>query len=103
MAELIPLGNRVLVVPNEAVEKTSGGIILPDKAKHKPLQGVVKSVGNEVYTVAPTDEIVYGNFTGFEVNYADTKYVMLTEDEVICVVGDPVEYAKRFKDSSDDA
>ena len=59
-----PLSDRVLIEPAPAEEVTSGGIIIPDSAKEKPLKGTVKAVGNgtkdEAMVVKPGDTVLYG-------------------------------------------
>lgn len=63
-----PLADRVLIKPAAAEEKTVGGIIIPDTAKEKPLQGEVVAVGNgtkdEEMVVKPKDKVLYGKYAG---------------------------------------
>jgi len=68
--QIVPLGDRILVKPLEAEEKTKGGIILPDTAKEKPQEGKVVAVGKgkvledgrvQPLEVKPQDTILYGN------------------------------------------
>ena len=61
-----PLADRVLILPAPAEEKTIGGIIIPDTAKEKPLQGKVVAVGNgtkdEAMEIAVGDQVLYGKY-----------------------------------------
>ena len=65
-----PLSDRVLIEPAAAEEVTSGGIIIPDSAKEKPLKGIVKAVGNgtkdEAMVVKVGDTVLYGKYAGTE-------------------------------------
>ena len=65
-----PLADRVLILPQPAEEKTIGGIIIPDTAKEKPLQGKVVAVGNgtkdEEMLIAVGDQVLYGKSRGSE-------------------------------------
>ena len=67
-----PLADRVLVEPAAAEEKTVGGIIIPDTAKEKPLQGKVLAVGNgtkdEEMFVKEGDTVLYGKYAGTELD-----------------------------------
>ena len=65
-----PLADRVLVKPAPAEEKTIGGIIIPDTAKEKPLQGEVIAVGN-----------------GTEVELDGTKYLIMRQSDVLAILG----------------
>ena len=68
-----PLADRVLVLPAPAEEKTIGGIIIPDTAKEKPLQGKVVAVGNgtkdEEMVLKVDDVVLYGKYSGTEVEF----------------------------------
>jgi len=77
--DLKPLADRVIVKPKEAEEKTSGGIILPDTAKEKPVEGTIVAVGpgrtadnGELIktTVKVGDKVLYGKYSGTEVTIA---------------------------------
>lgn len=81
-----PLGDRVLVKPVNANEKTSGGIIIPDTAKEKPQKGEVVAVGNGAegheMTVKSGDMVIFGKYAGTEIAFEDEKYLILKEDEI---------------------
>ena len=90
-----PLRDRVLVKRLESEEKTKGGIIIPDAAKEKPLEGKVMAVGGgkllEDGTVRPLDlkvgdKILFGKYTGTEVKIDGEEMVLLREDDVLAVI-----------------
>ena len=68
-----PLADRVLILPAPAEEKTIGGIIIPDTAKEKPLQGEVVAAGNgtkdEEMTLKVGDKVLYGKYSGTELEF----------------------------------
>ena len=72
-----PLADRVLIKPAPAEEKTAGGIIIPDTAKEKPLQGEVLAVGNgtkdEEMVLKAGDTVLYGKYAGTEVELDGEK------------------------------
>jgi len=90
-----PLGDRVVVEPLEAEEKTKGGIILPDTAKEKPQEGKVVAVGkgkvNDKGEIIPMevkvgDKVLYGKYAGTEVTVDDKQYIILKEDDILAIV-----------------
>lgn len=86
-----PLADRVLVLPAPAEEKTIGGIIIPDTAKEKPLQGKVVAVGNgtkdEEMVLKEGDEVLYGKYSGTEVEFDGTKYLIMRQSDVLAILG----------------
>ena len=78
-----PLGDRVLVLPAPAEEKV-GGIIIPDTAKEKPLHGKVVATGNgtkdEEMFLKEGDEVLYGKYSGTELEYEGAKYFIMRGD-----------------------
>ncbi len=90
-----PLDDRVLVEPIEAEEKTTGGIVLPDTAREKPQRGVVISKGpgkllddgnRGEMDVNLGDEVVYGKYSGTEIEYAGGQLVVLREGDILGIV-----------------
>ena len=73
-----PLADRVLILSAPAEEKTIGGIIIPDTAKEKPLQGEVVAVGHgtkdEEMVLKVGDTVLYGKYSGTEIEYEGVKY-----------------------------
>jgi chaperonin GroES len=77
-----PLRDRVLVKRLESEEKTKGGIIIPDAAKEKPLEGKVMAA----LDVKVGDKILFGKYTGTEVKVDGEEMVILREDDVLAVI-----------------
>ena len=92
---LKPLSDRVVVEPAAAEEKSSGGIILPDTAQEKPQQGTVVATGPGKISDTGTlvemsvkdgDKILYGKYSGTEVNVAGTDYIIMRESDILAVM-----------------
>ena len=85
-----PLADRVLVAPDAAEEKTASGIIIPDSAKEKPQRGKVIAIGNgkkdEPITVKVGDSVLYGKYSGTEINVAGQEYLIMRESDIYAVV-----------------
>ena len=85
-----PLADRVLVQPAPAEEKTVGGIIIPDTAKEKPLQGKVLAVGNgtkdEAMVLKEGDTVLYGKYSGTEVELDGEKYLIMRQSDVLAIL-----------------
>ena len=94
MATLKPLGDRVVVKPKEAEEKTDSGLYIPDSAKEKPQQGTVVSVGpgrtengNKIdMTLSEGDQILYGKYAGTDVTLDGEEYLIMRESDIFGVV-----------------
>ena len=85
-----PLADRVLIQPAPAEEKTVGGIIIPDTAKEKPLQGTVLAPGNgtkdEEMVLKAGDRVLYGKYSGTEVELDGEKYLIMRQSDVLAVL-----------------
>ena len=81
-----PLGDRVVVEPSTQKEKTESGIILPDTVQDKPQEGKVLAVG-DCETIKKDDLILYPKYTGTEVNHDGQDVLIMSEKEVLAVVG----------------
>ena len=90
-----PLADRVIVKPQEAEEVTKGGIILPDTAKEKPMQGDIVAVGNGKVaddgtkvdlTVKVGDKVLYGKYSGTEVTIDGNEYLIMRESDIFGIV-----------------
>ena len=86
-----PNEDRVLVEPAEAETKTASGIIIPDTAKEKPLQGEVVAVGNgtkeEEMILKVGDTVLYGKYSGTEIEHEGVKYLMMRQSDVLAILG----------------
>ena len=91
-----PLGDRVLVKALEAVEKSKGGIVLPDTAKEKPQEGKVIAVGKgrllddgtmKPLEVKAGDKILFGKYSGTEVTTKEgEEYLIMREDDILAII-----------------
>ena len=85
-----PLADRVLVKPAEAEQKTAGGIIIPDTAKEKPLQGTIVAAGNgtkdEEMVLKEGDNVLYGKYAGTEIEFEGEKYLIMRQSDVLAVI-----------------
>jgi chaperonin GroES len=93
---LKPLGNRLVVEPIEQEEITATGIVLPDTAKEKPMQGEVVAVGNGriaddgkliPMNLKVGDKVLYGKYAGTEVNIDGEEYLIMRESDVFAIIG----------------
>ena len=84
-----PLADRMLVLPAPAEEKV-GGIIIPDTAKEKPQRGKVIAVGegtkDDKMVLKAGDEVLYGKYSGTEIESEGTKYLIMRQSDVLAVV-----------------
>jgi chaperonin GroES len=94
--KLIPLNDKIVVERLEADDKTAGGIILPDTAKEKPKQGKVLAVGEgkalengkrAAFQVKVNDRVLFTSYSGSEVTVDGKEYLIMTEDDILAVVG----------------
>lgn len=85
-----PLADRVLIEPTAAEEVTMSGIIIPDSAKEKPLKGKIIAVGNgtkdEPMVLKEGDVVLYGKYSGSEIEFEGVKYLMMRQGDVLAVV-----------------
>jgi len=95
--KIVPLQDRVLVRRLEEEEKTKGGIIIPDTAKEKPVEGKVIAVGKgrvkEDGTVTPLevkagDKILFSKYAGTEINIDGEEHLMMREDDILGIIKD---------------
>lgn len=89
-----PLDDRVVVEQSAAEEKTAGGIVLPDTAKEKPHRGKVIAVGTGKLldsgkrgsmSVKVGDEVLYGKYSGSDVEVDGSKYVIIKETDILAI------------------
>ena len=93
--KLKPLDDGVVIKQSDAEEKTAGGIILPDAAKEKPQIGKVVATGpgklldngkRNSMSVKKNDHVVYGKYSGSEVEIDSEKFVILKESDILGIV-----------------
>ena len=94
-AKIQPLGDRVVVEPLEAEEKSSGGIVIPDTAKEKQQKGKVIAVGkgrvSEEGKITPlevkvNDQVLFSRYSGTEIKIAGTDYLIVKEDDILGII-----------------
>ncbi|MBN2383466.1 co-chaperone GroES [bacterium] len=92
-----PLHDRVIVERLAETETVKGGIIIPDTAKEKPQQGIVKAVGpgkmgkdGQVMnlTVKEGDKVLFGKYSGTDVKIDDNEYLIMREDDILGIIKD---------------
>ncbi len=81
-----PLNMRVVVKPAEAEETTASGLYIPDSAKEKPQQGTVVAI-SKITSLAIGETVIYGKFTGTEVEIEGEDYLILKESDIFAVIG----------------
>jgi chaperonin GroES len=92
---ITPLHDRVLVRRLEEKESVKGGIIIPDSAKEKPQEGEVIAVGSGrrekgeliPLDVKPGDRILFGKYSGNDINIDGEEYMIMKEDEILAKLG----------------
>lgn len=92
-----PIGDRVLIKRMEPKEQVKGGIIIPDTAKEKPLEGTIVAVGEGRYdekgklipmSVKEGQKVLVGKYAGTEIKIDDVEHVIVREDEILGIVED---------------
>ncbi len=93
--KLLPLGDRLVVQREESLEKTAGGIVLPDSAKDRPTRGTVVSVGDgrmletgkrSVLQVKAGDRVLFTSYAGEQIEIDGEEYLLMSESEVLAVI-----------------
>jgi chaperonin GroES len=96
MANIKPIGDRVLVKPLEEKEVKKGGIIIPDSAKEKPQEGEVVALGTGklddkgvkiAFTVKKGDKVLISKYGGTEIKIDGQAYQILREDDILGILG----------------
>lgn len=80
-----PLGQGVLIAPEEAQEKTDSGIFIPENAREKHRRGTAIAVGPEVKEVCVGDKVMYGKLGGNEMKSKGKAYLLMNEDMIFAV------------------
>ncbi len=96
MASIQPLGDRVVVTPQPAEEKTASGLFIPDTAKEKPQRGEVVSVGTGRVengtkidmTVKKGDVVLYGKYSGTEITIDDEDLLIMRESDILGIINE---------------
>lgn len=80
---ITPIGNRALIVPDEADTQTKGGIYLPDNAIEEKTQGKVVASGEDCRFIKPGHKVIFTKYAGDDLTIDGKKHKILKEDEVI--------------------
>lgn len=95
MAEITPIGDKVLIKRLDAEQTTKGGIVLPDTAQEKPKQGSVIALGDGKrqkdgarvpFQVRQDDKVLFSSYAGTEVKIDGEEYLIVSEDEILAVL-----------------
>lgn len=81
-----PLKDRVFVSYTEELEKTAGGLYIPDSAKEKPQIGIVENVGDEVKTLKVGDKVYFDRYGGSKINIDNKDYLIIKEEDVLGIL-----------------
>jgi chaperonin GroES len=90
-----PLGEKILVKRVDAVEKTAGGIVLPDAAKEKPKEGKIIALGDgklldsgerAKFQVKKGDRVVFTSYAGTEIDIDGEEYLLMSEDDILAII-----------------
>ena len=84
-----PMNDKILVIRIEEEEKTSGGIIIPDTAKEKPVMGEVKAVGTDDELkdlIKVGDKVVFGKYAGEEIKVDGEKHLLISRSDLLAKV-----------------
>ncbi len=90
-----PLGEKILVKRFDAVEKTAGGIVLPDAAKEKPKEGKIIALGDgklldsgerAKFQVKKGDKVVFTSYAGTEIDIDGEEYLLMAEDDILAII-----------------
>ena len=93
--KLQPLGDRIVVIRDESLDTTAGGIVLPESAKDKPARGKVVSVGDGKllsdgtrggFQVKKGDRVLFSSYAGETIELDDQEYLLMREDDVLAVL-----------------
>lgn len=92
-----PLNDRVLVKRIEEVQVTKGGIVIPDTAKEKPIEGRVVAVGpgkmsdqgqRMALQVKEGDKVLFGKYAGMEIKVEGEDHLMMREEDILAIIED---------------
>ncbi len=92
-----PLNDRVLVKRIEEVQVTKGGIVIPDSAKEKPIEGRVVAVGpgkmseqgqRMALQVKAGDKVLFGKYSGMEIKVEGEEHLMMREEDILAIIED---------------
>ena len=80
-----PLGDRVFITYTEEMERTAGGIYVPETAKEKPQRGVIQAVGKDVKNLKVNDQVLFDKYSGSKLRIDDEECLIIKEEDVLGV------------------
>jgi len=80
-----PLGDRVFVTYTEELERTSGGIYVPDSAREKPQRGTIEASGGDVKNVKVGDQVLFDKYSGTKIKIENDDCLILKEEDILGV------------------
>ncbi|MBT3878765.1 MAG: co-chaperone GroES [Candidatus Scalindua sp.] len=90
-----PIGEKILIKRFDAIEKTAGGIVLPDAAKEKPKEGKIIALGDGKlldsgeragFQVKKGDRVVFTSYAGTEIDIDGEEYLLMSEDDILAII-----------------
>ncbi len=78
-----PLGDRIFVTYTEELERTSGGIYVPDSAREKPQRGTVEATGKDVSTLKVGDQVLFDKYSGTKIKIENEDCLILKEEDIL--------------------
>ncbi|MEO5356645.1 MAG: co-chaperone GroES [Nitrospirae bacterium YQR-1] len=81
-----PLKERVFVSYKDELEKTAGGLYVPDTAREKPQRGKVEAVGSEAKEVKVGDEVLFDKYSGSKVQIDGKDYLIIKEEDILGII-----------------
>ena len=103
---LKPLGDRIVLKPIDREEMTKSGIVIPDTAKEKPLEGIVEAIGTGrildsgqrvPIELKVGDKVLYSKYSGNEFKPDDIEYLIVSEKDVLAVIATPASRGTKTK------
>ena len=81
-----PLKDRVFVSYTGELEKTAGGLYIPDTAKEKPQTGKVEAIGEEVKQLKVGDKVLFDKYSGSKINIDNNEYLIVKEEDILGIL-----------------
>ena len=81
-----PLKDRVFVSYTEELERTAGGLYIPDSAKEKPQSGKVEAVGDDVKSLKVGDKILFDKYSGSKISIDNADYLIIKEEDILGIL-----------------
>ena len=79
----LPLGDRIFVTYTEELERTAGGIYVPDSAREKPQRGTVEGAGKDVQTLKVGDQVLFDKYSGTKIKIENDDCLILREEDIL--------------------